>query len=60
LRVVDIYGRIIANIVDNEAYSIGKYEINFNPSDYNLTNGVYYFILSSSQGSITKKMLLVD
>jgi len=60
LKVVDIYGRIIANVIDNEAYSIGKYEINFNPSDYNLTNGVYYFVLSSSQGSITKKMLLVD
>ena len=60
LKVVDIYGRIIANVIDNEAYSIGKYEINFNPSDYNLTNGVYYFVLSSSQGSITKKMLFVD
>ncbi len=60
LEVMDIYGRKLADIIDNDPYNRGKYEIEFNPSDYNLRSGVYYFVLSSSMGRITKKMMLVD
>ncbi|PLX11239.1 MAG: glycosyl hydrolase [Marinilabiliales bacterium] len=60
LRVMDIYGRTVANVIDDRVYEIGKYEIQFSPDEYNLINGVYYFVLSSAKGSVTKKMLLVD
>jgi hypothetical protein len=60
LKVVDIYGRKLADIIDEELFNRGSYEIEFKPSDYNLKSGVYYFVLSSSLGRITKKMMLVD
>ena len=60
LVVYDVYGRKVTNLINNEHYQIGKYEINFNPSDYNLKSGVYYFVLSTHNNLQKKKMLLVD
>ena len=60
LVVYDVYGRKLADLINNEHHEIGKYEINFTPSDYNLKSGVYYFVLSTANSLQKKKMLLVD
>lgn len=60
LTVFDLYGRKVADIIHDEYHEIGKYEVNFNPREYNLTSGVYYFVLSSTDNLQKKKMMLVD
>lgn len=56
LKVFDILGREVVVLVDGE-FEIGKHEIEFNAS--NLPSGVYFYNLTSSTNSITKKMLLL-
>ncbi len=60
LVVYDVYGRKVTDLINNQHHEIGKYEINFTPSDYNLKSGVYYFVLSTTNSLQKKKMLLVD
>ena len=60
LSVYDVYGRKVTGLIDNKYYEIGKYEINFIPSEYNLKSGVYYFVLSTASNVQKKKMMLVD
>lgn len=60
LNVFDIFGRKVAQLIDAEYYQLGKHEINFNPDEYNLNSGVYFFTLSTSDSFVQKKMLLVD
>ena len=57
LKVFDILGREVATLV-NEQKSAGSYEVKFNASS--LGSGVYFYMLSSSNGfSTAKKMLLL-
>lgn len=60
LAVYDVYGRKVTNLINNEDYEIGKHEISFTPSEFNLKSGIYYFVLSSSNSLQKKKMLMVD
>ncbi|NOY50866.1 MAG: T9SS type A sorting domain-containing protein [Chlorobi bacterium] len=60
LGVVDLYGRKICTIINSEPYNFGKYQVAFKPGDYKIKSGVYYFVLSSGHGRISKKMILVD
>ena len=59
LYVCDIYGRILATLVNNEKYNSGKYIFSFNASEFNLPSGVYYFSLISNEKMLTRKMLLL-
>ncbi len=56
LKVFDILGREIV-VLANDEFEIGKHEIEFNAS--NLPSGVYFYNLTTSSNSITKKMLLI-
>ena len=56
LRVYDLQGKEIATLV-NEKLKDGSYTVKFNAA--NLSSGVYYYALKTSEGSITNKMLLV-
>ncbi|MBU2651781.1 MAG: T9SS type A sorting domain-containing protein [Bacteroidetes bacterium] len=60
LSVIDIFGRTITRLVDREVIPAGKYIKSFNPSDFNLSPGVYYFELSGNERSIQRKMILVE
>jgi len=60
LVVYDVYGRKVTELINNVYHEIGKYEISFTPSEYNLKSGVYYFVLSTANSLQKKKMLLVD
>lgn len=56
LRVYDLQGKEIATLV-NEKLKDGSYTVKFSAA--NLSSGVYYYALKTSEGSITNKMLLV-
>ena len=59
LKVYDILGNEVANLINNETIAVGKYTFDFNASDYNLSSGVYYYSLKSESFSSVKKMLLI-
>ncbi len=59
LKVYDILGNEVANLINNEAVSAGKYTYDFNSSEFNLSSGVYYYTLKTESFTSTKKMLLI-
>jgi hypothetical protein len=58
LKVMDIMGREIATIIDNEHLTPGRYTKQFNATD--IQSGVYYFSLISNEKILTKKMILLN
>lgn len=56
LIVLDILGRQVRTLVDEEK-SAGNYKIEFNASD--LSSGVYFYNLQTSEFSQTKKLVLM-
>ncbi len=57
LSVYDINGRIVANLTGPAYYNPGKYEIEFNGE--NLSSGVYFYKIETSDFVDVKRMLLV-
>ncbi|MGD0710713.1 MAG: T9SS type A sorting domain-containing protein [Bacteroidales bacterium] len=57
LKVLDIFGREVATIIDNEEFPTGNYIKQFDARGYNLKSGVYYFSLISNEKMITRKMV---
>ena len=58
LKVYDILGHEIATIVNNKYYATGIYIESFNSKTFGLAKGVYYFVLSSNNKTIRKKMIV--
>ena len=63
LKVYDVLGNEVATLV-NEEKSAGSYEVEFNTSSHsgnvrNLPSGLYFYTLSASGFSETKKMILL-
>jgi photosystem II stability/assembly factor-like uncharacterized protein len=56
LKVYDILGNLVTTLV-NEEMAAGKHLISFDASG--LASGVYFYTLSSKEGTINKKMLLL-
>ena len=56
LVVYDVLGKEVATLA-NSVYETGKYDVTFNAS--NLPSGVYFYSITTAQGTISKKMLLV-
>jgi subtilisin family serine protease len=54
--VYDALGREVTTLA-NSVYEAGKYSLQFNGS--NLASGMYFYTLTTTQGTITKKMLLI-
>jgi hypothetical protein len=65
IKVYDVTGREIAELLSNKFYSRGYQNILFNSSQFNLSSGVYFYKLvasNSTSGNIysqVKKMLLI-
>jgi len=57
LKIFDISGNLISEVVNNEFYSAGYHKLSFNGES--LASGVYFYTLLSENNSITKKMLLL-
>ncbi len=56
LSVYDLNGRLVEEIV-NENFSAGTYEVKF--SAKNLSSGIYFYRLKSSNSVLTNKMILL-
>ena len=58
LKVLDIYGREIATLINNRQVQPGKYIEHFDISRYNPPAGLYFFSLNSGEQSLRKKMVI--
>ena len=59
LKVYDMIGSEVANLVDGETRAQGWHQMSLNTSDYNLSSGIYYFSIHTPSGSQTTKVFLV-
>lgn len=59
LKVYDLLGNEVANLINNEMISSGKYSYELNSSEYNMSSGVYFYTLKTESFASTKKMLLI-
>jgi hypothetical protein len=59
LKVYDIMGREVANLVNNVKMAQGVYKYEFNTSDYNLSSGMYFYKLVTNDFVSMKKMMLI-
>ncbi|MCY7361277.1 MAG: T9SS type A sorting domain-containing protein [Ignavibacteria bacterium] len=57
LKVYDLLGNEVANLVNNEKLATGKYKIEFYGN--NFSSGIYYYTLRTNNFSDTKKMILL-
>ena len=57
LKVYDMMGKEVANLVNNEFLKAGEYIADFNAA--NLSSGVYYYALKTDEFTSTKSMLLI-
>ncbi len=57
LRVLDLNGKIVATLVNDELFPTGKHLFKFDPDKYNLESGVYYFQFLSDQRLQSKKII---
>ena len=56
LKIYDLLGREVKTLV-NSIQHAGKYEVNFQPD--NLSSGIYFYTLHTTQFKSTGKMLLL-
>jgi hypothetical protein len=56
LKVFDVLGKEVANLVNNTFVKAGTYESEFNAS--NLSSGLYFYRLITDNFTDTKKMIL--
>ncbi|HNQ26712.1 MAG TPA: T9SS type A sorting domain-containing protein [Aquaticitalea sp.] len=54
--VIDQYGRTIANVFNKETNPGQKYNVSFNGS--NLPNGLYMYVITSEEGTVSKKFVI--
>ena len=60
LKVYDVSGRLIADVIRNKFYSTGFYDYQFNSELYNLSSGIYFYSLESEGRLVgTKRMVLI-
>lgn len=57
MKVYDMMGKEVANLVNNERLNAGEYKADFNASA--LSSGIYYYTLRTEDFSSTKSMVLV-
>ena len=58
LKIYDMLGREITTLVDEEQIP-GDYELEFDASKYNLSTGIYIYVLQMNEIRISKKMCLL-
>ncbi|GJQ63850.1 MAG: hypothetical protein SCALA702_29030 [Melioribacteraceae bacterium] len=57
LKVYDVLGSEVANLVNNMEKPAGQYEVEFNAS--HLSSGIYFYTLNTGDFVQTKKMMLI-
>ena len=56
LKIYNVLGELVAQLIDNKTFHPGKYSITFNASG--LTSGTYLYTLETGGKRISKKMIL--
>lgn len=56
IKLYNVLGREIGNVL-GEQKPAGKYEINFNANDYNLSSGIYFYKINAGKFSAVRKMI---
>lgn len=69
LKIYDVNGRLVADLIKNKYYNTGFHDVEFNSSLYNLSSGIYFYklevfntVISVTQAEVfteTKRMVLV-
>jgi len=57
LKVVDMNGRVIATLVD-ENLTAGSHEVIFNTREYDMSNSMYYVVLTTPSMTDTKALMI--
>ncbi len=60
LVIYDLYGRELITLIDREHRIAGRYIENFNPTQYNMTPGVYYLVLTNEGEQMKRRLVLVE
>ncbi|MDQ3194679.1 MAG: M12 family metallo-peptidase [Bacteroidota bacterium] len=59
LKVYDVNGRLVADLLQNKFYSPGFYDYEFNSSLYGLSSGIYFYRIVAGGFAETKRMVLI-
>jgi hypothetical protein len=59
IRLFDISGREVCQVVNNQVYGFGKHIIVFRPKDHNISPGTYSYELVAGDKVVRRKMLVV-
>ncbi|MDR8390849.1 T9SS type A sorting domain-containing protein [Aliifodinibius sp. S!AR15-10] len=57
LTIYDMLGREVATLINQQSYSAGQHSVNWNASGY--PSGVYFYRLTTPEGTFTKKLTLI-
>ena len=58
LKLYDMYGRVVAIVVDNKLHPPGRYLERFDLSGYRLPAGFYYVSLTCDEQTLKRKMIM--
>jgi len=58
LKVVDLNGNVVATLV-NDVLPAGEHSVSINTRDHNMSNALYYYVLTAPGYTATKPMMLV-
>jgi len=58
LRVVDIQGKLICEIINEQYYEPGMYIETFDKQNYSLKPGQYFFVLTNNNNRIIKEFII--
>jgi hypothetical protein len=57
IKVYDLLGREVTTLINNEFRNAGRYEVNWNASNY--ASGVYFYRIQAADYTSVKKMVLI-
>jgi hypothetical protein len=57
LKVLDLLGKNVATLIDNENMQAGKHVVRFSPEKYQLPSGMYHYSLVTNKKTVTRKMV---
>jgi hypothetical protein len=58
IKVIDITGREIVSLYENELFQPGRHVLQFDSDQYHLKSGVYFFRVTTGNKTVSKKMIL--
>lgn len=60
LSLFDSEGKHVTTVLKKEKYDAGIQTISFNPVNYNMTSGTYFYVLESNELVVRKKLIFLD